>query len=192
MSSLALASCQRTYTPSIWSSHLHGSPNQRIFHLYTQSSPADHSRRTRDFLRSSNAHRRPKRHCHLHLPTRVGLSSSSSPSVLSCSLCVPIQYSEHTVTQSSFDSPCLPLQGGFSSGAIQVLSGNTSSPNNTQWDLQITDPSNRKSPHWNIISQYNNYKQRYGSSAKSQVQSRIVDQEWSGETTFNTSNISPT
>jgi len=48
----------------------------------------------------------------------------------------------HTVTQSSFSSPCQPLNGGFDSGFIYVPSGVKSGF--PEWNLTITDDSTRK------------------------------------------------
>ena len=48
----------------------------------------------------------------------------------------------HTVTQSSFSSPCEPLSGGFDSGWIYVPQGISSGF--PVWNLTITDDSKRK------------------------------------------------
>lgn len=46
----------------------------------------------------------------------------------------------HTVTQSTFASPCEPETGGFDSGWVFVPSGETDIP---EWNLTITDDSKR-------------------------------------------------
>ena len=48
----------------------------------------------------------------------------------------------HSVTQSSFKEPCTQLQGGFSSGYIQVPPGTTEGF--PTWNLTVTDDSKRK------------------------------------------------
>jgi len=45
----------------------------------------------------------------------------------------------HSITQSTFDSPCQPLSGGFDSGFIYVPSGFSS--DFPEWNLTITDDS---------------------------------------------------
>ncbi|KAF9260977.1 hypothetical protein L218DRAFT_551897 [Marasmius fiardii PR-910] len=42
----------------------------------------------------------------------------------------------HGVVQTSFETPCQPLPGGFSSGAVPALNGSV-----FEWDLQITNTS---------------------------------------------------
>jgi len=49
----------------------------------------------------------------------------------------------HTVTQSSFETPCQPLEGGFNSGYVYILE-NTTTSNLPLWNLTITDDSKRK------------------------------------------------
>ncbi|KAJ7096009.1 Cupredoxin [Mycena crocata] len=44
----------------------------------------------------------------------------------------------HSVTQSSFASPCQPLAGGFDSGWIEILANTTTLPT---WELTVTDDS---------------------------------------------------
>jgi hypothetical protein len=54
------------------------------------------------------------------------------------------QNSVHSVTQTSFESPCVPLLGGFNSGLVSVPdTGGT----NTTWSLHITDASQRSYMH---------------------------------------------
>ncbi|KAJ7629087.1 hypothetical protein FB45DRAFT_678305, partial [Roridomyces roridus] len=50
----------------------------------------------------------------------------------------------HSVTQSSFNAPCTPLQGGFDSGWILIEGSTTLSPP-PSWDLMITDDT---TPIW--------------------------------------------
>ena len=47
----------------------------------------------------------------------------------------------HSVTQSTFDDPCTPLDGGFNSGLAGVGTGGVTSP--PVWNLTITDDSER-------------------------------------------------
>lgn len=49
----------------------------------------------------------------------------------------------HSVTQSTLDDPCTPLDGGFSSGLAGV--GNDSAGPPPVWNLTITDDSERES-----------------------------------------------
>lgn len=56
----------------------------------------------------------------------------------------------HTVTQSSFSSPCQPLSGGFDSGFIYIPSGVKSGF--PVWNLTITDDS---TPIWFYCKQLN-------------------------------------
>jgi len=58
--------------------------------------------------------------------------------------CLHVSHSgnNHTVTQSSFSSPCQPLSGGFDSGFIYIPSGVKSGF--PEWNLTITDDSTRK------------------------------------------------
>jgi hypothetical protein len=46
----------------------------------------------------------------------------------------------HTVTESSFDNPCQPIEGGFSSGFIPIQS----SPSGVTFDYTIVDDK----PKW--------------------------------------------
>ncbi|KAJ7080202.1 hypothetical protein B0H15DRAFT_924433 [Mycena belliarum] len=50
----------------------------------------------------------------------------------------------HSITQSSFDSPCQPLQGGFDSGWVLITSTTPLSPL-PEWNLTIT---NDQMPIW--------------------------------------------
>jgi hypothetical protein len=50
----------------------------------------------------------------------------------------------HSVSQSSFSSPCQPLSGGFDSGFIYVPAGVDSGF--PEWNITITDDSKRKHP----------------------------------------------
>ena len=45
----------------------------------------------------------------------------------------------HSVSQSSFATPCEPLDGGFNSGFVPVGDGQGT------WNLTVTDVSQRKS-----------------------------------------------
>ncbi|KAJ7907721.1 hypothetical protein B0H13DRAFT_1571549, partial [Mycena leptocephala] len=48
----------------------------------------------------------------------------------------------HTVTQSSFDAPCVPLEGGASSGLYSVSNVSAFLP---FWDFELADDSK---PFW--------------------------------------------
>ena len=48
----------------------------------------------------------------------------------------------HTVAQSSMDSPCQPLAGGFDSGFIQIPANTTSSF--PTWNLTVTNDQERE------------------------------------------------
>ncbi|KAJ6530270.1 hypothetical protein B0H19DRAFT_1041018 [Mycena capillaripes] len=50
----------------------------------------------------------------------------------------------HSVTQSSFDSPCQPLEGGFDSGWIEILTNSTDGTL-PEWSVTIT---NDQTPIW--------------------------------------------
>ncbi|KAJ6459963.1 hypothetical protein C8R45DRAFT_797004, partial [Mycena sanguinolenta] len=51
----------------------------------------------------------------------------------------------HSITQSSFNSPCEPLAGGFDSGWVEILVNTTGGTPLPMWNLTITDDSN---PIW--------------------------------------------
>ncbi|KAJ7722105.1 hypothetical protein B0H14DRAFT_3520417 [Mycena olivaceomarginata] len=50
----------------------------------------------------------------------------------------------HSVTQSSFDSPCQPLEGGFDSGWVEILRNSTDGTL-PEWSVTIT---NDQTPIW--------------------------------------------
>ncbi|KAJ7910851.1 hypothetical protein B0H13DRAFT_1615216, partial [Mycena leptocephala] len=56
----------------------------------------------------------------------------------------------HSITQSTFASPCEPMAGGFDSGWVEILKNPTGSAPLPQWDLIIT---NDQTPIWFFCKQ---------------------------------------
>jgi hypothetical protein len=90
--------------------------------------------------------------------------------------------SVHSVTQTSFESPCVPLPGGFNSGLVSV---SDAAGANRTWALRITDASQRSymSEFYTgkLIYSFKFGIQRSGFTAKPFGQHRIVLMVWLGE-----------
>ncbi|KAJ6527440.1 hypothetical protein B0H19DRAFT_541792 [Mycena capillaripes] len=56
----------------------------------------------------------------------------------------------HSVTQSTFASPCEPMAGGFDSGWVEILKNTTGGAPLPQWNLTIT---NDQTPIWFFCKQ---------------------------------------
>jgi hypothetical protein len=87
----------------------------------------------------------------------------------------------HTVTQSSFDSPCIRLDGGFDSG-FNGRGADFSRPAPI-WTLRITNVSERTPPTRRRFSDLIDIilPQRYGSFVKHPYLRPIASREWSGK-----------